>query len=313
MGLKVTSGPRPQWHFFRIPVTPLDFCMFLNTAFFLHPQLWVNVPFPLSSRPIKRQRRSRNIELAEVDAEGDIFDDPCRPCRLKRISCVVSPRSTRCVTCVRAGHTCSSTFSIQLLRSHDSLPAVQARIASAETDLGRSIEILTESLSKVEDAAEISKLQVELDILRRRRIQMQPAEYSPSSSPRGASSSLAFSEIPSVSSALDADVVSLEDDDTESSRSSSPHPSSPAFPEVSSAPSALGADVVSLENGNTDKSTAVVTGSFDLSGEVPASLPSVLATGVAQSYHLDLSDRFLGVPDNSFTRPPVRGGSCDIC
>jgi hypothetical protein len=128
---------------------------------------------------------------------------------------------------------------------------------------------------------------------------MQPAEYSPSSSPRGASSSLAFSEIPSVSSALDADVVSLEDDDTESSRSSSPHPSSPAFPEVSSAPSALGADVVSLENGNTDESTAVVTGSFDLSGEVPASLPSVLATGVAQRYHLDLSDRFLGVPDNS--------------
>ena len=61
-----------------------------------------------------------------------------------------------------------------------------------------------------------------------------------------------------------------------------------------SAPSALGADVVLLENGNTDESTAIVTGSFDLAGEVPASLPSVLATGVAQSY-----DRFLGVPDNS--------------
>jgi len=62
--------------------------------------------------------------------------------------------------------------------------------------------------------------------------------------------------------------VSLEDDDTESSRSSSPRSSSPEFPEVSSAPSALGADVVSLENGNTDESTAVVTGSFDLSGDL---------------------------------------------
>jgi len=62
---------------------------------------------------------------------------------------------------------------------------------------------------------------------------------------------------------------------------------------------------VTLENGNTDESTAVETGSFDLSGEVPASLPSVLATGVAQSYHLDLSDGFLGVPDNSFTQPSV--------
>ena len=161
---------------------------------------------PFESSPIKRQRRSRNIDLAEdIDAEGDIFDDPCRPCQLKRISCLVPPRSTRCATCVRAGHTCSSTFSIQLLRSHDSLPAVQARIASAETDLGRSIEILTESLSKVQKCqTEISKLQIELDILRRRRTQMQPAEYSPSSSPHGASSSPAFSEIPSVSSALDA-------------------------------------------------------------------------------------------------------------
>jgi len=58
-----------------------------------------------------------------------------------------------------------------------------------------------------------------------------------------------------------------------------------------------------LCHGNTDESSAVVTvisspGSFDLSGEVPASLPSVPAIGVA---HLDLSDRFLGVPDNSFT------------
>lgn len=72
--------------------------------------------------------------------------------------------------------------------------------------------------------------------------------------------------------------MSLEDDDTESSRSSSPRSSSPAFSEISSAWSALRADVVSLEDGNTDESSAVVTvisslGSFDLSGEVPASLP----------------------------------------
>jgi hypothetical protein len=138
--------------------------------------------FPLESSPIKRQRRSRNIDLAEdIDAEGDIFDDPCRPCQLKRISCLVSPRSTRCATCVRAGHTCSSTFSIRLSRNHGSLPAVQARITSAETDLGRSIETLTESLSKVQKTqAEISKRQLELDILRWRRIQMQAAEYSTS-------------------------------------------------------------------------------------------------------------------------------------
>jgi hypothetical protein len=141
--------------------------------FFLTSAIMGKRPFsPFESSPIKRQRRSRNIDLAEdIDAEGDIFDDPCRPCRLKRISCLVS-RSTRCATCVRAGHTCSSTFSIQLSRSHGPLPAVQARIASAETDLGRNIETLTESLSKVQKTqAEMSKLRLELDILRRRRIQ----------------------------------------------------------------------------------------------------------------------------------------------
>jgi hypothetical protein len=67
---------------------------------------------------------------------------------------------------------------------------------------------------------------------------------------------------------------------------------------------------LSLEDGNTDESSAVGTvisssGSFHLSGEVPASLPSVPATGVAQTSHLDLSDRFLGVLDNSFTQPSV--------
>jgi hypothetical protein len=46
-------------------------------------------------KSIKRQRRSRNIDLAkDIDAEGDIFDDLCRSCQLKGISCLVSPRST---------------------------------------------------------------------------------------------------------------------------------------------------------------------------------------------------------------------------
>jgi hypothetical protein len=108
--------------------------------------------------------------------------------------------TTRCATCVRAGHTCSSTLSIQLSRSHGSLPAVQARVASAETVLGHRIGIFTESFSRLQNTqVEISNLQVELDILRRRRTRMRSYEYS--SSPRGASSAPAFSEISSVPNA----------------------------------------------------------------------------------------------------------------
>ncbi|KAN0071090.1 hypothetical protein V8E54_010521 [Elaphomyces granulatus] len=130
--------------------------------------------------PIKRQRRSRNIGLArDIDAEGDIFDDPCRPCRSKNTSCLVSPRSTRCATCVRAGH------------RYGSLAAVHARITSAETDLGCAINNSTEVLANLQKSqAQIYKLQLELDILRRRRARMRLSE--PSSSPRGASSSPAF-------------------------------------------------------------------------------------------------------------------------
>jgi len=136
----------------------------------------------------------------EAIVEGDIFDDPCRPCQLQRISCIVSPRSTRCATCVRAGHACSSMFSIKLSRSHGSLTAVQARMASAETVLGHRIGTSTETLSKLQKTqVEISNLQVELDILRRRRTRMRSYEYS--SSPHRASSSPAFSEISSVPNA----------------------------------------------------------------------------------------------------------------
>ena len=219
----------------------------------------------------------------EAIVEGDIFDDPCRPCQLQRISCIVSPRSTRCATCVRAGHACSSTFSIKLSRSHGSLTAVQARIASAETVLGHRIGTSTETLSKLQKTqVEISNLQVELDILRRRRTRMRSYEYS--SSPHRASSSPAFSEISSVPN---ASVTGI--------------PSSPG--EVPALAPSL--EIVSgLPPGPIDFS-----GSFgslrpfiDLSGsgEVPAPLPPVPATG-----HLDISDRFLIAPNNPITQPSV--------
>src|ERR1700735_2186212 len=85
-------------------------------------------PSPSESPPVKRQRRSRNTDLAkDIDAEGNIFDDPCLPCRSKNISCLVSPKSTRCATCARGGNGCSATSSIQLSRTYGSLAAVQAR------------------------------------------------------------------------------------------------------------------------------------------------------------------------------------------
>jgi hypothetical protein len=141
----------------------------------------------------------------DVDAEGHIFDDPCLPCRLKNISCLVSPKSTRCATCVRGDHGCSATSSIQLSRTYGSLAAVHARINSAETDLGHSIDKSTEILASLQHSqSQIYNLQQELDILRRRRARMRLSE--PSTSPRRAPSSPAFSDI---SSASDTDVCWL--------------------------------------------------------------------------------------------------------
>jgi hypothetical protein len=134
----------------------------------------------------------------------------------KNIYCLVSPRSTRCANCVRGGHGCSATSSIQLSRTYGSLAAVHARINSAETDLGHSIDNSTEILAKLQHSqSQISNIQLELDILRRRRDRMRLSE--PSSSPSGASSSPAFSEI---SAASDTDVGSVEYDDTDKSSTS---------------------------------------------------------------------------------------------
>jgi hypothetical protein len=109
-----------------------------------------------------------------------------------------------------------ATSSIQLSRTYGSLAAVHAQITSAETDLGRSINNSTEFLANLQNSqSQISNLQLELDILHRRRARMRLSE--PSSSPRGASSSPAFSEISSVS---DTDVVSVEYDDTDESSAS---------------------------------------------------------------------------------------------
>jgi len=79
--------------------------------------------------------------------------------------------------------------------------------------LGVSINNSTEFLANLQNSqSQISNLQLELDILRRRHARMRLSE--PSSSPRGASSSPAFSEISSIS---DTDVVSVEYDDTDES------------------------------------------------------------------------------------------------
>jgi hypothetical protein len=112
------------------------------------------------------------------------------------------------------------------------------------------------------------------------------------SSPRGASSSPAFSEIFSVPNASGTAVTGI---------SSSPAEVPALAPSLEFAPA--------LPPGPIDFS-----GSFgslqpfiDLSasGEVPAPLPLVPATGVAQPSHLDMSDRFLVALNNQFTQPSV--------
>jgi len=256
---------------------------------------------PFESPSIKRQRRSRNVDLANVvDAEGDIFDDPCRSCLLKGISCLVSPRSTRCATCVRSGHRCSSSFSIQLCRSYGSLTAVEVRVDSAETDLGRSIVIMDEYLSKLRNTqTQVSNLQLELDILRRRRKQLQSSKSS--TSPDRASFSPEFSVTSSVSSGSEADVPSSEDD-----HSNEPSASDTAVTRILSSP---GEVAPSLEfapalpwpgHGGCSCCFCSLGPSAQFSGEVPASLPSAPVTGVAC-----LSEGIPGIPDSSSAQAPA--------
>ena len=98
----------------------------------------------------------------------------------------------------------------------DPLAAVHARINSAETELGHSINKSTEIIASLQhNQSQISNLQQELDILRRRGAWMRLSELS--TSPRHAPSSPASSEF---SSAFDTDVVSVECDDTDESSTS---------------------------------------------------------------------------------------------
>jgi hypothetical protein len=122
--------------------------------------------------------------------------------------------------------------------------------------LGVSINNSTEFLANLQNSqSQISNLQLELDILRRRHARMRLSE--PSSSPRGASSSPAFSEISSIS---DTDVVSVEYDDTDESSASGTVATA-----ISSSPSEVPALAPAL--GSFDSLGPVV----DLSGEVTAS------------------------------------------